>query len=85
MEQDHGEQVPGPEERAVSAKREEGHHPMEVTFPLNGTHAAATPLIFPVVLVVVDFRWVAEGVAPSGEAEAVVVVKIFQISCCLLK
>ena len=85
MEQDHGEQVPGPEERAVSVNRKKGPRPMEVTFPLKGTQAVVTPVISLVALIVVDFRWVAEEVAPSGEAEAVVVVKIFQISCCLLK
>ena len=71
MEQDHGEQVPGPEERAVSVNREEGPHPMEVTFPLNGTQAVVTPVISLVALVAVDFRWVAEGVAPSGAGEDV--------------
>ena len=85
MEQDHGAQAPGPEERAVSVNREEDSHPMEVTFTLKGTRAVVTPVISLVALVVVDFRWVAEGVAPSGEAEAVAVVKIFQISRCLLR
>ena len=80
MDQDHGEQVPGPEERAVSVKREEGHHPMEVTLPRNGTQAAATPLIFHVVLAGVDFLEVAEGVVPSGEPEGMVGVKRFLIN-----
>ena len=69
MDQDHGEQVPGPEDRAVSVKREEGHHPMEVTLPRNGTQAAATPLIFHVVLAGVDFRGVVEGVVLLAVAE----------------
>jgi len=71
MEQDHGEQVPGPEERAVSVNREEGPHPMKVTLHRNGTQAAVTPVIFLVALVGVDSREVAEWVAPSGAGEDV--------------
>ena len=42
---------------------------MEVTLPRNGTHAAATPLMFPVVLAGVDFRGVVEGVVLLAVAE----------------
>ena len=38
---------------------------------MNGTQAVVTPVIFLVALVVVDFRGVAEGVAPSGPGEDV--------------
>ena len=85
MEQVHGEPVPEREEHVVSVKREKGLHPTAFTLPPKGMQAAVTPVISLVALVVVDFRWVAEGVAPSGEAEAVAVVKIFQISRCLLR
>jgi hypothetical protein len=44
---------------------------MEATLPRNGTHAAATHLMFPVVLAGVDFRGAVEGVAPSGVGEDV--------------
>jgi len=44
---------------------------MEVTFPRNGTHAAATPMILPGVLAVVDFPEVVEGVTPLVVAEDV--------------
>jgi hypothetical protein len=42
---------------------------MEVTFPINVTHADATPMILPVVLAGVDFPEAVEGVVPSEAIE----------------
>ena len=52
---------------------------MEITFHLEGTHAADTPMIFPVVLIVVNFLEVVGEVAlvvVAGDAGATGLWKI---------